>query len=68
MSNKNLSILFTGQGSQYPEMGEDFVNKYNWVKNRYDISSEIAPSLVSWRSYFSQLPMELGQAAAAKLN
>ena len=41
MSNKNLSILFTGQGSQYPEMGEDFVDKYNWVKNRYDISSEI---------------------------
>tara|TARA_B100001063_G_scaffold243217_1_gene273388 strand:+ start:1449 stop:2360 length:912 start_codon:yes stop_codon:yes gene_type:complete len=41
MSNKNLSILFTGQGSQYPEMGEDLVNKYNWVKNRYDISSEI---------------------------
>ena len=41
MSNKNLSILFTGQGSQYPEMGEDFINKYNWVKNRYDISSEI---------------------------
>ncbi len=41
MSNKNLSILFTGQGSQYPEMGEDFINKHNWVKKRYDISSEI---------------------------
>ena len=41
MSNKNLSLLFTGQGSQFAEMGADFVNKYNWVKERYTISSEI---------------------------
>ncbi len=41
LSNKNLSILFTGQGSQYPEMGADFVNKFKWVKERYEISSEI---------------------------
>ena len=41
MSNKNLSILFTGQGSQYSEMGEDFIKKYDWVKERYSISSEI---------------------------
>jgi len=41
MSNKNLSLLFTGQGSQFAEMGADFVNKYDWVKKRYNISSEI---------------------------
>ena len=41
MSNKNLSLLFTGQGSQYSEMGIDFIDKYDWVKKRYSISSEI---------------------------
>jgi malonyl CoA-acyl carrier protein transacylase len=41
MSNKNLSILFTGQGSQYPEMGIDLANKYSWVKERYQQSSDI---------------------------
>ena len=41
MSNKNLSLLFTGQGSQYSEMGIDFIKKYDWVKERYDISSNI---------------------------
>ena len=41
MSNKNLSLLFTGQGSQFREMGVDFIKKYDWAKNRYSISSEI---------------------------
>ena len=41
MSNKNLSILFTGQGSQFPEMGADLANKYSWVKERYQQSSDI---------------------------
>ena len=41
MSNKNLSLLFTGQGSQFSEMGFDFVDKYDWVKERYSISSDI---------------------------
>ncbi len=41
MSNKNLSLLFTGQGSQFAEMGVDFINKFNWVKERYSISSKI---------------------------
>ena len=41
MSNKNLSILFTGQGSQFPEMGVDLSNKYSWVKERYQQSSDI---------------------------
>ena len=41
MSNKNLSILFTGQGSQNPEMGLDLANKFEWIKNRYEISSDI---------------------------
>ena len=41
MSNKNLSILFTGQGSQFPEMGVDLASKYNWVKERYQQSSDI---------------------------
>ena len=41
MSNKNLSLLFTGQGSQYAEMGIDFIQKYDWVKERYSISSKI---------------------------
>ena len=37
MSNKNLSLLFTGQGSQFAEMGIDFIKKYDWVKERYSI-------------------------------
>ena len=41
MSNKNLSILFTGQGSQFPEMGADLASKYSWVKERYQQSSDI---------------------------
>ena len=41
MSNKNLSVLFTGQGSQFPEMGVDLASKYNWVKDRYQQSSDI---------------------------
>ena len=41
MSNKKLSILFTGQGSQNPEMGLDLANKFDWIKNRYEISSDI---------------------------
>ena len=41
MSNKNLSLLFTGQGSQYAEMGTEFIQKYDWVKERYAISSKI---------------------------
>ena len=41
MSNKNLCILFTGQGSQYAEMGADFIEKYDWVRDRYTLSSKI---------------------------
>ena len=41
MSNKNLCILFTGQGSQYPKMGLDLLNNFEWVKDRYDKSSDI---------------------------
>ena len=41
MSNKNLSLLFTGQGSQFADMGIDFVKKYDWVKERYSLSSKI---------------------------
>ena len=41
MSNKNLSLLFTGQGSQFAEMGTDFINKYDWVKKDDSISSKI---------------------------
>ena len=41
MSNKNLCLLFTGQGSQFAEMGIDFINKYDWVKERYSLSSKI---------------------------
>ena len=41
MSNKNLSILFTGQGSQFPEMGVDLASKFSWVKERYQQSSDI---------------------------
>ena len=41
MSNKNLSVLFTGQGSQFPEMGVDLASKYNWIKERYQQSSDI---------------------------
>ena len=41
MSNKNLCLLFTGQGSQFAEMGSDFIEKYDWVKERYSISSKI---------------------------
>ena len=41
MSNKNLSLLFTGQGSQHLEMGKEFIENYDWVKDRYMKSSEI---------------------------
>ena len=41
MSNKNLSLLFTGQGSQFAEMGGDFIKEYDWVKERYSLSSKI---------------------------
>ena len=41
MSNKNLSILFTGQGSQYPEMGIELASEFSWVKERYQQSSDI---------------------------
>ena len=41
MSNKNLSILFTGQGSQYSEMGVELSSKFGWVKERYEQSSTI---------------------------
>ena len=41
MSNKNLSILFTGQGSQFPEMGVELASNYSWIKERYQQSSEI---------------------------
>ena len=41
MSNKNLSILFTGQGSQYQEMGIDLSKKFEWVRDRYKVSSDI---------------------------
>ena len=41
MSNKNLSLLFTGQGSQFAEMGADFIKNYEWVRERYEISSKI---------------------------
>lgn len=41
MSNKNLSILFTGQGSQYSEMGVDLANNFSWVRDRYNKSSDI---------------------------
>ena len=41
MSNKNLSILFTGQGSQFPEMGIELVSRFSWVKERYQQSSDI---------------------------
>ena len=34
-------MLFTGQGSQYPEMGLDLIKEYEWVKDRYSISSDI---------------------------
>ena len=61
MSNKNLSLLFTGQGSQFAHMGIDFINKYDWAKKRYSISSEILgydllkvqsdPSLINLTQY-----------------
>ena len=61
MSNKNLSLLFTGQGSQFAEMGVDFINKYDWVKERYSVSSKILgydlleaqrnPSLINLTQY-----------------
>ena len=41
MSNKKLSIIFTGQGSQYSEMGVKLSNKFSWVKERYEKSSDI---------------------------
>ena len=41
MSNKNISILFTGQGSQHENMGLDLMKEIKWVKDRYQLSSEL---------------------------
>jgi len=41
MSNKNLSVIFTGQGSQYSEMGIDLADNFVWARERYNISSDI---------------------------
>ncbi len=41
MSNKNISILFTGQGSQHETMGLDLITRFEWVRERYVRSSEI---------------------------
>ena len=41
MSNKNISILFTGQGSQHENMGIELMESMEWVKDRYNLSSEI---------------------------
>ena len=41
MSNKNISILFTGQGSQHENMGIELIQSLEWVKDRYNLSSEI---------------------------
>ena len=41
MSNKNISILFTGQGSQHAKMGIQLIESLDWVKERYSHSSDI---------------------------
>jgi len=41
MSNKNLSVIFTGQGSQYSDMGIDLADNFVWARERYNISSDI---------------------------
>jgi|TARA_B110000093_G_scaffold152188_1_gene167060 [acyl-carrier-protein] S-malonyltransferase len=41
MSNKNISILFTGQGSQHANMGIELIESLDWVKQRYSQSSDI---------------------------
>ena len=41
MSNKNISIIFTGQGSQHESMGIELIQSIEWVKHRYEISSDI---------------------------
>ncbi len=41
MSNKNISIIFTGQGSQHESMGIELIQSMEWVKHRYEISSDI---------------------------
>ena len=41
MSNKNISILFTGQGSQHENMGIELIDSMEWVKDRYNQSSDI---------------------------
>ena len=33
--------MFTGQGSQYSEMGTELINKFDWVRERYEQSSDI---------------------------
>ncbi len=33
--------MFTGQGSQFPDMGVDFYNSIDWVRDRYKASSDI---------------------------
>ena len=41
MSNKNISILFTGQGSQHESMGIELIQSLKWVRERYELSSDI---------------------------
>jgi [acyl-carrier-protein] S-malonyltransferase len=41
MKNKQIGLLFAGQGSQYPGMGLDFYQTFDFVQKMYKEASEI---------------------------
>jgi [acyl-carrier-protein] S-malonyltransferase len=41
MENVKIALLFAGQGSQYPGMGKDFYDKYDYVRTMYEEASKV---------------------------
>ena len=41
MSSNKISVVFPGQGSQYPQMLARYINNHSLVRNTFDESSDL---------------------------
>jgi [acyl-carrier-protein] S-malonyltransferase len=41
MENVKIALLFAGQGSQYPGMGKDFYDRYDYVRTMYEEANQV---------------------------